>query len=278
MNKPFSTDAPHHVLTVLNDKYLRFGCLLLHSLLASVSPSRIASVLVCDVGLSAASRAKLQLQYPNVMFMKSTYSVPNTTGVHSRDWALAVLHKTVAVRRALEIGHHPLLLLDADQFVCGDFVRDLDPRPLFSVTERRNPPVRRDGLKLPYIASTMRFRDAGAIAFVDEWIATINRRMRDRIGQAFETPALCEVLSSDDCRWTFGTLPDTRFSAPNLYVDAVTQVVHFKSIGPDEGRDFFHERIALLRGDTTAIRHRLDQAILLSEAIASADSPRASGQ
>jgi hypothetical protein len=251
----------HFILTIINEKYARFGELLLGSLTAEVDRSLLAGVIVGDIGLSEASRAHLRQLCPDVVFLKSGQAVDGGHGAHGAGWFVAVMYKTAMLRHVLKAGYGPVVLLDADQFVCGDFLADLDPDPLISVVRRDHPYVRPDGQSLSYIASFMRFRDQEAIGFVEDWIRVMKRRIREGSPIPVETPALCELLDRQPAQWDFQQLPEAEYSSPNLFFEGTTRVVHFKSVRSREGSDFFAERIANLQGATPEISGRIQSMI-----------------
>ena len=251
------------ILLVASDKYASMVCLLIASLLVRGDLRRVKGVVVGDIGLSEESRARIRRLYPETVFLAAETPIANVERHQDAAWVDAVSRKTLMVRQALEAGYVPLVLLDADQFICRDFLDDLDEDMLISVACRdgaeRRPVHRIEGARNRYIASFVRFATREATGFLDEWIAEMQRRIRASEGPPFETPALNEVFYRDPAKWAAEEVPVVAYTCPpQKYKRNVTRIVHYKGPKTIEDEETFRAWVAKLPGMGRDILRKYD--------------------
>ena len=154
-------------------------------------------------------------------------------------------------------------LLDADQFICRDFLGELDESSLISVACRggaRRQRVRRiEGAENRYIASFVRFSSQRAISFVDAWMLEMASRMRKGSGPPFETPALNEVFYRDPQKWPGEELPAIEYTClPKKYNRRITRILHYKGPKTLEDEATFRAWVATLPGMSQDILQKYD--------------------
>jgi len=248
----------HWILIVLNDDYLYLGLILLVSLVDHVDKRIVAGLAIGDVGLSEKSRRVIRAVWPGVVFLKSDSRVYGGKAQHDQTWIFAVSQKTLLVRQALSEGLCPLVMMDADQFVCADFLKGLPRHPLLCIAQRQHPYHRPDGQVLRYIASFARFRNAEAIEFLDEWIRAMALRVGAGCLPPYETPAMCDVLQKPEGEiWQVHGLPDSVYSSPKRFLPNHTMVLHLKGY-QKRNQSIFRDWVRSMQGITPELMREFD--------------------
>ncbi len=256
---PDTPFEPYRLFVVANEKYARFTRFLIQSTLQACDPDDIGSIIVADIGLSADSRIELGAISDKVVFLETERTISSRRDSHSPEWIDAVSMKTKLLAQLIRQKQFPLIMLDADHIVTGEFLKGL-PRKAPLVVCRRAHAIspRKDGQVLRFNGSFFVANDARALAFVGAWIARILERIENGAEVPHETPALCDVIETMASGRDYEEVVDIVYSAPNLYERGLTRLIHCKSRGALESDDFVAGRLERIQGvDLSELENRL---------------------
>jgi hypothetical protein len=155
-------------------------------------------------------------------------------GVHTQEWLQGVKSKTKALEYCISVGFLPLISLDVDQLVVSDFISLIPTNCSVVLCKRKQPVTRPDGLLLDYIGSFFVANNTSALQFVQSWIHEISRLEELGLNPPYETPALCRLAAKKNIDTKVFSMSDQVVSAPNIYIDGITKILHFKSERPEE--------------------------------------------
>lgn len=241
------TPKNYSVLYILNQKYAELALMSIRSLLANADSTRLARILVADIGLRRDTRHLLRGLSPRVRIVPTGVWVGESQRRHSRYWTEAVSLKTRILRAlASNPTNLPLVLVDTDTVVTADFSPLLDATHDIQVC-RRDVPAQRDDMTMDHIASFLAVHTPRALGFIDAWIARLVSRMAQETSPPFETPALCETIREWAGRLDIGELDELAVSSPNRWVEDKTCIIHMKSEGAADGRSLALSRIEGVR-------------------------------
>lgn len=171
--------------TMVNEEYVPFALLFLHSLRDAVPEPNIRRVFVFDTGLSDSSRERLS-QFPGTELVSAGFNAPSAA-LHDPGWRKNVDAKTRLLLALIESTRRPTVLIDADCVFVGDFTPLLSPEASIAVCSRRKAGYTK------YIGSFFgAFNVHFSIQFLNTWIQTIGRTA----GTYVESAALSAVLES----------------------------------------------------------------------------------
>jgi hypothetical protein len=191
----------------------------------------VGKVFVADIGMSEKSRAKIS-RYKKIEIIDTGLSINGgMSEIHTPEWVDSVWQKTQNIKYVLERTDRPLVFMDADTIICGDFAKHIDPEFDFQIC-KRVVPVQFLNWKGLYISSFFVFSNhAKSLAFIDEIRARMKRMQDAGDPPPFETRALNELIDSGDIRdWKIGTLWDEWVSCDNNCFED-TCISHYKSCG-----------------------------------------------
>jgi hypothetical protein len=237
------TPKNYSVLYILNQKYAELALMSIRSLLANADPTRLARILVADIGLRRDTQKLLRGLSPRVEIVPTGVWVGESQRRHSRYWTEAVSLKTRILRALVARERNlPLVLLDTDTVVTSDFSSLLDCTHDLQVC-RRHAPAQRDDMTMEYIASFLAVHTPRALGFIEAWIERLMFRMAQQTSPPFETPALCETIGEWAGKLNIGELDELAVSSPNRWVQDRTCIIHMKNEGEVDGRSLALSRI-----------------------------------
>ncbi|MEN9728386.1 MAG: hypothetical protein RL434_2752 [Pseudomonadota bacterium] len=261
MRKSPVIPASYSVLYILNQKYAELALMSIRSLLDGADGSRLARILVADIGLRRDTARLLRKLSPRVEVVPTGVWVGDSQRRHSRYWTEAVSLKTRILRQLVARERNlPLVLLDTDTVITADFSPLLDASLDLQIC-RRHVPAERDDMTMHYIASFIAVHSVRALGFIDAWIERLVERMAVGTTAPFETPALCQVVDEWAGRINIGELDELAVSSPNCWVENKTCIIHMKNEGAPDGRALALSRIEAVRDYPQASLLRIYQAI-----------------
>lgn len=215
-------------LLTVNDKFSLPAKICIKSLLESCGSDQIDRIIINDIGLSARNLQDLKSLHESIIIFSFEQTSPDYKDHLDVEWQKAVQSKTRALKHCIDKGILPLVMLDSDQFVVGDFTHLLDSQYSCILCKRKEPILRPDGRQLDYNASFFAAMDFRASSFVDRWIKKFEKFLVSGINPPHETPAMCEVVEELIASGLLLTLEDEIISSPNNFVADKTLIYHYK--------------------------------------------------
>jgi hypothetical protein len=222
-------------LLTVNDKFFLPSKICIKSLLESCGSDQIDRIIINDTGLSSQNLQDLKSLHESIIILSFEQTSSDYKDHLSVEWQKAVQSKTRALKHCIDNGILPLVMLDSDQFVVGDFTYLLDSQYSCILCKRKEPILRSDGRKLEYNASFFVAMDFRASSFVDRWIRKFEKFLVSGVNPPHETPAMCEVVEELIPSGLLLTLEDEIISSPNNFVADKTLIYHYK-YRPEDGK------------------------------------------
>ncbi len=218
----------YNIMTLYNSAYMKFANLFLETIIRQVKMDNLGKIYIVDTGLRKEEREILK-RTRKVVIIKGNLWNPKTSDIAGKHcvWHEHVNEKTKQLRKLIEKRENvPIVLIDGDTAIMRDFSDLIDRRYDIQV-------CRRDKIRLKkekWIASFVVINSwiTGKM-FLDEWIETIkkfqsNPRYRKKW---FETPALCQLVTSKYKRYKIGEIEMYKVSAEKK-INEETRIVHLK--------------------------------------------------
>jgi hypothetical protein len=218
------------IYTAVNQDYFEFAKIFFYSLSENFPKEKIKKIIVNDLGLTESQRVKLtEISNSTIVFIKTTNeTIITESQVHTKNWRKAVGQKTLGLHKICIEKNYPILMLDCDMYILGDFSDKISHDCDIQICKR--PAItNREGYVLNYIACWFLIHNNQGKEFVESWINTMPYI---KSGHK-ETPALCLLLSK---RANFYRIKENHANdVASLDYKTNPRIIHFKSRPLDKG-------------------------------------------
>ena len=236
----------YNVMTVFNHAYAkRFGKAWIETFYDKTDLKKVNNIFIVDTGLNDQD-IDMFSKYEKVKLVDAEFKNQKTTKTAlERDttkdslWVQHVLQKTKNLKKLVDGGNYPLVMVDGDCKFLKDFSHIITND---DVQVCKNQRVEHCGINgegyqggqmpLGYIGCYFSVNTEKGISFLGEWISEINRLVKDQNFKWYETPSLCRLMSNQEThsKYNIGMVPQSLVAAEEkIHLDENSLIQHLKT-------------------------------------------------